>query len=82
MHEKKQCAAGALRVFKSRKEPLPSGGGIFSAVSEPHPCTGRENCGILWAMNGRLFQGGEDVPGNKQPYGLPRRPVYTTFKGG
>ena len=61
MCEKKQSASGALRIYKSRKEPLPSGGGIFSAVSEPHPCTGGKACGIMGAMNGRLFRGGKDV---------------------
>ena len=82
MCEKKRSASGALRIYKSRKEPLPSVGRIFSALSCSHPCYSRDKCGIMWAMNGRLFQGGKDVPGNKQPHGLPRRPVHTTVKGG
>ena len=65
MCEKKRRACGSLRVFKSRKEPLPSVGGIFSALSCPHPCGERGLRGIMGAMNGRLFQGGKDVPGNK-----------------
>ena len=76
MCEEKRSAGGALRIYKSRKEPLPSGGGIFSALSCPHPCYSRDKCGIMWAMNGRLFQGGYYVFRNKQSNGLPRSTIY------
>ena len=59
--EKKRSNRGALRIFKGRKEPLPFGGGIFSAVSEMYPCGSEKNCGIMDVMKGRLFRGGKDV---------------------
>ena len=36
----------------------------------------------MFAMSGRLFQGGNYVLRNKQPYGLPCRIVHPFIKGG
>ena len=75
-------ACCALHIYRSRKEPRWVAGGVFSALSCPHPCDIWGTRCTMFAMSGRLFQGGNYVLRNKQPYGLPCRIVHPFIKGG
>ena len=75
-------ACSALHIYRSRKEPRRAAGGVFSALSYPHPCDTRDACCTMFAMSGCLFQGGTYVLRNKQPNGLPCRIIHPIIEGG
>ena len=67
---------------EAEKEPRRAAGGVFSALSYPHPCDTRDACCTMFAMSGCLFQGGTYVLRNKQPNGLPMSHYTSDIEGG